>query len=614
MKVKRVVSILLTAVLLAGCSTSPEKSKSNAGVQAPRLTSGQVKSAGMPLPLKVKGNQILNSKEQPVLLRGVNTACLEWSSDGEGHILETVRVAIDDWNCNIIRLPLTQDRWFGKGPEQKDEGKAYRELVKKVVDLCSSKGCYIVLDLHWSDVNEWGQNINQHSMPDRNSIIFWKDFASVYANNPAVIFDLYNEPHDVTWDVWLKGGIINDRPNGPDLPVKEYEAVGMQEMLDAVRSTGAKNVVIAGGLAFSYDLDGVLEGRQLKDATGNGVIYANHAYDYFGESIFTWIANMKEATAKFPVIVSEFGWSGGPNRRREWWGNNPSSAMNDDWLLHLLQGIYDNNWSFTAWDMHPAAGPTLIADWNYMPTPDFGVYVKKLLVTGKSPGYTPPDLKKIAEIPVSTLPESARMGNSELYGDWLMRADPCVKQDNSILSFGADSEGRLIGQWINSKQLTELGDVRFKDGAITFCQPAQSRKEIINGFFEGTIEGNRISGTVTCAGNKSHIEGRRIQKTSGNIVPAEANGVGSELIGNWILNSKVKWGSPKQRLKVNPDMSGLYGTTPINKIILDGDKVSFKVPAGKYPLTFECKIDGLKLTGVQKTSRDTQEVTGEKMD
>ncbi len=60
----------------------------------------------MPLPLKVKGNQILNSKEQPVLLRGVNTASLEWSSDGEGHILETVRVAIDDWNCNIIRLAV----------------------------------------------------------------------------------------------------------------------------------------------------------------------------------------------------------------------------------------------------------------------------------------------------------------------------------------------------------------------------------------------------------------------------------------------------------------------------------------------------------------------------
>jgi hypothetical protein len=604
MNVKLATSVLCAAIVLAGCSRQSEKSQS--GIQ--------VKSTSPPLPLQVKGNQVIDSEGRPVLLRGVNAASLEWSSDGEGHILETVRVAIDDWNCNIIRLPLSQDRWFGKAPEQNDGGKAYRALVKEAVDLCSSKGCYVILDLHWSDVNEWGQNIGQHSMPDRNSIIFWKDIAPIYANNPAVIFDLYNEPHDVTWDVWLNGGKINDRPNGPDLPVKEYEAVGMQEMLDAVRSTGAKNVVIAGGPAFAYDLDGILEGRQLNDAGGNGVIYANHAYDYFGESIFTWIASMKEATAKFPVIISEFGWSGGPNRHREWWGNNPSSALNDDWLLHLLVGIQENNWSFVAWDMHPAAGPTLIADWNYMPTPDFGVYVKQLLVTGKSPGYTPPDISKIAVIPAATLPESARMGNSALYGDWQMRADPCDRQGNSILSFAADSQGRLTGQWINSKQLTELGDVRFKDGVITFCQPAQAGKEIINGFFTGTIEGSRISGTVTCNGNKFHIEGHHIQKTNGNTAPAEANGVGSQLIGNWILNSKVKWGSPKQRLKVNPDMSGLYGTTPISKITLDGDKVSFKVSAGKYPIVFECKLAGLKLTGVQKTSRDSQVVTGEKMD
>ena len=98
--------------------------------------------------------------------------------------------------------------------------------------------------------------------------------------------------------------------------MKEYEAVGMQEMLDAVRSTGAKNVVIAGGLAFAYDFDGILEGRQLKDPTGNGVIYANHAYDYFGESIFTWIASMKEAQRQ----ISRY-------RFRIWLVGRPQSAQ-----------------------------------------------------------------------------------------------------------------------------------------------------------------------------------------------------------------------------------------------------------------------------------------------
>ena len=352
---------------------------------------GWSQDSSMPLPLKVVGTQILNSKGEPVLLRGVNCASMEWTSNGEGHILQSVKTAIDEWHVNHIRLPLAQDRWFGKAPEQKDEGKAYRALVKEVVDLVASKGCYIILDLHWSDVGEWGQNIAQHSMPDENSLAFWKDIAPVYANHPAVIFDLYNEPHDVTWDIWLNGGSVTDRPNGRrgGAP-KTYQAVGMQKLLDAVRAAGAKNVVIAGGLNWAYDFDGILDGRQLKDPDGNGVIYANHAYNNKGHPVEVWIARMEKATAKFPVIVSEFGGSGGPNRRMGRSGGgaakNPSG---DDWLLHVMQVLQDRKWSWTAWDLHPSAGPTLISDWNYTPTPDFGVFVKQMLA-GTLPRYTAP--------------------------------------------------------------------------------------------------------------------------------------------------------------------------------------------------------------------------------
>ena len=156
MNAKLAALSLCVAIVLAGEAMSSEKPESKVVLGA------QAKSSGMPLALKVKGTQILNSKNEPVLLRGVNAACLEWTIDGDGHILETARVAIDDWHANIIRLPLSQDRWFGKDPNSTDEGKGYRALVKEVVDLCSSKGCYILLDLHWSDVNEWGQNIGQH--------------------------------------------------------------------------------------------------------------------------------------------------------------------------------------------------------------------------------------------------------------------------------------------------------------------------------------------------------------------------------------------------------------------------------------------------------------------
>jgi endoglucanase len=299
-------------------------------------------------------------------------------------------VAIDDWHVNHIRLPMSQDRWFGKAPEQDDQGKAYRAIVDEIVKLCASKGVYIMLDLHWSNAGVWGEQIGQHSMPDENSAAFWKDVAPIYANHPAVIYDLYNEPHNVSWDIWLNGGEITDRPNRRNQTPRTFKAVGMQQLLDIVRAAGAKNLVVVGGLDWAYDFSGILEGRQLKDPTGNGLIYANHCYNNKNQAVETWIANMEKAAKKFPIIISEFGgayYKPGeePPRRR-----SGGMRRNDgDWLMRVLQAIEDHEWSYTAWDFHPSAGPTLISGWDYTPSPGFGVYVKQMLA-GTLPRYIPP--------------------------------------------------------------------------------------------------------------------------------------------------------------------------------------------------------------------------------
>lgn len=316
----------------------------------------------MPPALKVVGTHVVDGKGERVRLRGVNAAALEWSSTGEGHIVQTVRVAIDDWHVNHVRLPLAQDRWFGKAPDQKDGGTAYRDLVKQVVDLCAGRGCYIILDLHWSDAGEWGQEIGQHVMPDRNSLAFWKEVAATYRDHPAVLFDLYNEPHDVSWDVWRDGGRVSEKTK--DGHKREYEAVGMQAMLDAVRSTGAKNVVVVGGLDWSYDMTGFLKGYRLDDRGGHGLLYANHSYPFKGDSVEKWLAKMEAATKVLPVIVSEFG---------------PPGTKEEPWLRQVLRILEDHQWDWTAWDMHPAASPCLIRDWKYEPTPFFGKWVKLAL-------------------------------------------------------------------------------------------------------------------------------------------------------------------------------------------------------------------------------------------
>jgi len=334
-----------------------------------------------PLPLKVVGNQLLYSNDQPTRLRGVNCAGMEWSTDGDGHILKTVEVAVKDWHANLIRLPLSQDRWFGKAPEQKDDGVAYRALVRQLVELCSTNNAYIILDLHWSDAGEWGKNIGQHNLPDTNSIAFWKDIAQVYKDDPAVLFDLYNEPAHITWDQWFKGGTMtetNKQTNNVKITLT-YESVGMPALVDAIRSTGAKNVIVAGGISFAYEVDGILEGRQLSDPTGNGVIYAVHPYphDYDKrgrEKIDKWTARIEIFNQKLPIIVTEFG-----SIERMWPFPKSWNYNDEKWNREMIDVLEAHHWNWTAWDFHTTAWPSLISDWNYTPTTNSGVWVKQTL-------------------------------------------------------------------------------------------------------------------------------------------------------------------------------------------------------------------------------------------
>lgn len=353
-----------------GCLSLTLTGLSRPATPAPRT------APNLPPPLHVDGTRIVNAQGEPVLLRGVNVASMEWSSDGQGRIIQTVRTAIQDWHVNVIRLPLSEDRWFGKGPEQNGHAAAYRRLVRQIVDVCATNQCYIILDLHWSDCDQWGKHIGQHSMPDAHSVAFWRSFAPVYANHPAVLFDLYNEPHDVSWDVWLHGGVITDTPNTPaeKRSPQTYRAVGMQTLLDTVRASGARNLVVAGGLEWAYDFSGILAGRRLQDPKGNGVVYANHCYDNKHESVDTWISKMEQASATLPVIVTEFGGTAGPSKM----------VPSDNWLLHVLSALDEHHWSWTAWDLHTSARPNLISDWDYTPSPRFGVYVKRALATSET--------------------------------------------------------------------------------------------------------------------------------------------------------------------------------------------------------------------------------------
>lgn len=319
------------------------------------------------LPLHVDGNKVVDSRGHAVLLEGVNIPGIEWSNNGD-HNVDSTRVAIQDWHVKIIRVPLCEDRWFGKAPGQTDGGASYRDLVHTVVKMATDAGVYSILDLHWSDRDQWGEDIGQHKMPDQHSIEFWKSCAAAYANAPSVVFDLYNEPHDISWDIWQNGGDVTDH-RGDNQTDVTYHSPGMQALLDTIRATGANNMVIAGGPGWASELSGLATGHALKDNGGNGVVYADHFYPFGGETVDQWETRIAGFAATYPIIVSEFG-------------SDPSGGHGEtgsEWVQHVLRVLHAHHWDWTAWCFHPSASPCLLKDWTYAPSDHFGVYVKAAL-------------------------------------------------------------------------------------------------------------------------------------------------------------------------------------------------------------------------------------------
>jgi hypothetical protein len=317
------------------------------------------------VPLKVQGNQIVTQDGKPVWLQGLSVDSMQWGM-GE-HILFSIHTAIDDWHANVIRLAVRDDFWFGKGPYQKGNPDSYRKLVDEAVQLCAGKGAYLVLDLH------------RFGAPRAEHVAFWKDAAERYKNNPAVIFELFNEPHGISWDVWRNGGNIKSGKINDENPIENKEklageeSVGMQALVNAVRDTGAKNIIAAGGVDWSYDLTGIVNGYALDDHGGNGIIYVSHIYPWKKD----WKNKVLVAAAKYPVILTEVGaidkWSDFTfiTKAQQY----PLEGWAED-LLGMVQK-YKLNW--TGFSFHPHAGPMIISDWNYTPTPYWGVYVKQAL-------------------------------------------------------------------------------------------------------------------------------------------------------------------------------------------------------------------------------------------
>jgi hypothetical protein len=327
-----------------------------------------------------------------VQLRGVNVSGLEtvaaqgWSPSDPWGGMKPQFAALAAWKINAVRFPLNEASWLdytcvdaNNASHDPDPGKNYQQTVKDTVAQATAAGFYVILDLHWSAPGNYCP-LAQNAMADTDhSVTFWQQIATTFKDNPAVIFEMFNEPYlpqnATGWSTWLNGGtytqVALDIPAGGGYKAVQttWQVAGMNQLISTVRATGATNVILAGGLSYSNDLSGWATNTP-QDPQGQLAaawhIYAQ-SYPYTdlsaGSSTVTMLAGVN---ASVPVAITEYGDVDGP-------GTTAAFAP-------AVLGVADKAaYSYFAWtwNVWGQGANDLILDTSGTPTVGFGTYVQQ---------------------------------------------------------------------------------------------------------------------------------------------------------------------------------------------------------------------------------------------
>lgn len=318
--------------------------------------------------LHVSGNSLLNADGSPVVLHGVDRSGTEYQCVAAHGIFagpsdQASITAMRNWGINAVRVPLNEACWNGESYiKPAYAGSNYRRAIEAYVTLLNANGIVAILDLHWTDgLYKGGQSgcssakaFCQKPMPDEaESVPFWSSVASAFKDNDAVIFDLFNEPYpdqvlsnqDAAWECWLRGGSACS-------PGISYAVAGMQTLVNAVRATGANNVIMLGGLAHSTNLTKWLE-YEPADPDHN-LVASWHSYSNGCNTVACWANQMGHVATSVPVIAGEIG----------------ESDCADDYINPLMAYLDSESISYLAWAWNAnfACSNSLIATYAGMPT------------------------------------------------------------------------------------------------------------------------------------------------------------------------------------------------------------------------------------------------------
>lgn len=200
-----------------------------------------------------------------------------------------------------------------------------------------------------------------------------------------------------------------------------------------------------------------------------------------------------------------------------------------------------------------------------------------------------------------------RKARNPVLGRWEFKYKVGDLDINATLAVSEAAGGSLEGKWTSNIGEHVVTEIKFQEGKLKLSRKSKIQEREIETTFDGTLEGNKLTGTI---------------KSDLGEIPASGQRVGADLIGKWELSTSTDQGPRTSQLTVFGDLTGRYeifgAEIPFKDLKLEGSDVAFTVETvlrdQPVKIDFKGKLDGKTLKGEATSPRGTREVTGKKVE
>jgi len=271
--------------------------------------------------LHVEGNRIVNKNGDAVSLAGNS---FFWSNDNWGgdryYTPEVVSWLQEDWNTTIVRAAMGVEDSGG----YLDNKTANKERVQTIVNAAIDVGLYVIIDWH-----------SHHAEDNTDEAVnFFQEMATLYGEYDNVIYEIYNEPLDISWSNTIKPYALS--------------------VISAIRAIDPDNLIVVGTPEWSQRVD--LAAADPITEFSN-IAYTLHFYTIYHHQ---WLRDRANAALEngIALLITEWGLIGyslvdpEANEWMNWCFDNKMShcnwAVNDkqeEWSILVPGASTTGGWS-----------------------------------------------------------------------------------------------------------------------------------------------------------------------------------------------------------------------------------------------------------------------------